>query len=329
MNGKLLAVMVATILAIASFGVYLWANNDDRVTITIGFSNKTCYETMIVANALGYFDDIDGVRVNVTIQDGGSGTAAALLAGHIDIGAMGDTPAVTTLYASDQFSLLGRYAYSPAMHKFVAHAESGISIEEIENGDFSSLEGKKIGVQQNSSTHGALLNWIDVNNVTGHELVFMNTTMLQAALGDRVVDMIVASDPVPTLIMNSSIPTVFIGDSSDLGNTYPLVLLATNKVIEENPDAVMKIMEAFHRANIFINENWEEAAQMAANVIGLSKADQLECMGSIIWQMGMETKDFEGLTQTASVLRDFGRITGAIDFEERFAGQFMEALKTT
>ena len=319
MKNKVLIAIVAVILVVilAGAGYYVLAddNNDNKETIRVGYCNKVCYESFMIAKEKGFFNELDVNVEAIIIPGGGTDVSSALLQGTVDLAAMGDTPAVQNLNKTDKTSIVCRYGYSESMHVFVARPNSGIDIN-----DLSTVEGKTVGVQKGSSTEGALLDWMNANNIDTKKVTwkYLQPNIQVDALSKGDVDMIASSQPNPQKALHLE-GTYVVGTSEGLGNYYPLILLGSNSVIAEKSDAVNAVVNALKKASEYMNENPEEAAEIAANLIGWDKSDELTCMQQITWEVGFTQEiDVSSLEKTAQVLRDNGQdISEDLNFVDR------------
>ncbi len=319
MKNKILIAIVAVILVVilAGAGYYVLAedNDDSKETIRVGYCNKVCYESFMIAKEKGFFDELDVNVEVIIIPGGGTDVSSALLQGTVDLAAMGDTPAVQNLNKTDKTSIVCRYGYSESMHVFVARPNSGIDVN-----DLSTIEGKTIGVQKGSSTEGALLDWMNANNIDTKKVTwkYLQPNIQVDALSKGDVDMIASSQPNPQKALHLE-GTYVVGTSEGLGNYYPLILLGSNSAITEKSDAVNAVVDALKKASEYMNENPEDSARIAANLIGWDQADELKCMQDITWEVDFTQEiDVMSLEKTAQVLRDAGQpISEDLDFVDR------------
>lgn len=319
MKNKILVAIVAIVLVVilAGAGYYVLAddNDDGKETIRVGYCNKVCYESFMIAKEKGFFDELDVNVEAIVIPGGGTDVSSALLQGTVDLAAMGDTPAVQNLNKTDKTSIVCRYGYSESMHVFVARPNSGIDVN-----DLSTIEGKTIGVQKGSSTEGALLDWMDANNIDTKKVIwkYLQPNIQVDALSKGDVEMIASSQPNPQKALHLE-GTYVVGTSEGLGNYYPLILLGSNSAIAEKSDAVNAVVDALKKASKYMNENPEDAAKIASNLIGWDQADELKCMQDITWEVDFTQEiDVNSLEKTAQVLRDNGQnISEDLDFVDR------------
>ena len=77
------------------------------------------------------------------------------MTGAADMGAMGDAPAITLLDKNSGAMIVTRYA---AERGCTLHSQGYIL-------QLNDLEGRKVGIQMGSSTHGSFLQWASANGV--------------------------------------------------------------------------------------------------------------------------------------------------------------------
>lgn len=304
MNSKLLAAIVVVIVIISAVGAayVLLPASDEPTDITIAYSEKVNYESLMVANDEGLFD-AQGLNVTAKIVTGGIQAAEALITGSTDLAAMGDAPAVQLITKGTGAKIVGRFIGGPGMHRFIAYDDI------VEPSD---LEGMKVGVQQSSSTHGAFLQWCEANdvNVDNISFVFMNPLDIPIAMSTRQIDAMAGSEPWAVNTENLCGDDVYeLGNSSELGSTFPIVLVASQKALEDKAEGIEKVLKALELADQFIIENWDEAMIDCANHTGLSIGDQSNCSGVQFYQVGFNATDVQSMTMTAMVLLEFGKIS--------------------
>ena len=160
---KMLAVVVAIIIVVAAVGVIVLTSppaKGDAMELRLTYSNKVDYEPLIIAQAMGYFED-EGLNVTPLIVSGGIQSAEALATGSADMGAMGDAPTVTLMAKDMGAKMVASYGGGEGQHRLVGWAD-------ITN--VSGLEGKKIGVQFGSSSQGALLRLLEANGLSADDV---------------------------------------------------------------------------------------------------------------------------------------------------------------
>jgi NitT/TauT family transport system substrate-binding protein len=310
MKGKgILALAIVSILVVAGLvsAFVLWNSAESEMELTITYSNKVDYEPFIVAEELGYFEEED-LNVTTLVVSGGIQSAEAIMTGAADVGAMGDAPATQLLDKNTDAMIVCRYSGGEGMHRYIAQ-EDILTPKD--------LEGKKVGIQMGSSTHGSFMQWADANGISMSDvtLVPMNPADMPSAMETGQIDAMAGSEPWPTNVEKVCGEKVHeIGTSKDLGNTFPMLMMASGKAVDEKPEAIKAAVRAIERAVDYINLNYEESAAICANHTGLTMQEQMRCMDSLFFEVGFDQSDLESLNQTAGFLLENDKISAIPDF---------------
>ena len=135
------------------------------------------------------------------------------------------------------------------------------------------------------------------------------------ALNTGQIDAMAGSEPWPTNVETLCKDKVHeLAYFSDLGNTFPHVLVVTERLILKNPQAVEGLIRAIHRSVEYIKNNPDESAEITSKYIGLPKEIQKRCTNRLVWQIGWEDQDLQSMRITAKFLKDFGKIKEIEDF---------------
>ncbi len=303
MNKKTLAIILVIVVIVAAVSVafLLMPSEEDAMDLTVAYSEKMNYETLMVANDKGYFDEA-GLNVTSAIVTGGIQAAEAIVTGSADVAAMGDAPAVQLISKGIGAKIICRIAGAEGMHRII----SDVNITEPQD-----LEGKKVGMQQSSSSHGAFLQWCDANDVNTDNVTFMylNPSYLAEAMYSGEIDAMVGSEPWAINTENLCGASVHeLGNSSGLGSSFPIVLVASHKAIAEKGEALSRLLEALDKANDHINSDWNDSMTICAAHTGLSLEDQSRGSGLQFFELGFNATDVQSITMTAMGLMDFGKI---------------------
>jgi len=304
MNRKMLTIVLVAVIVVAAVGVafLLMPSEEDERGLTVAYSEKMNYETLMVANDKGYFDDV-GLNVTPAIVTGGIQAAEALVTGSADVAVMGDAPAVQLISKGIGAKIIGRIAGAEGMHRIISDANMTEPVD---------LEGKKVGMQQSSSSHGAFLQWCDANDVNTDNLtfVYLNPSYLAEAMYSGEIDAMVGSEPWAINTENLCGGSVHeLGNSSGLGSSFPIVLVASQKAIAEKGEALSRLLTALDMANDHINSDWNDSMIICASHTGLTVQDQSKGSGLQFFELGFNATDVQSMTMTAMGLLDFGKIT--------------------
>ncbi|HUT27711.1 MAG TPA: ABC transporter substrate-binding protein [Methanomassiliicoccales archaeon] len=305
---KYLTLLIGVVVIISALGAafLLLPPSKGDMDITIAYSEKVNYETLIVANEEGMFAD-HGLNVSTKLVTGGILAAEALITGSADLAAMGDAPAVQVITKVTGAKIVARFIGAAGMHRIIAW---NLILEPKD------LEGKKVGLQETSSSHGAFLQWCEVNGVNADNITIvpMAPSNIPEAMAFHQIDAMVGSEPWAVNTENLCGDDVHeLGNSSGLGSTFPIVLVASEKALNDRPEAIKAVVKALDQSNQFIMENWDDAMEICASRTGLSIADQSRCSAMQFFEVGFNETDVLSMNMTAQVLLDFGKITALPD----------------
>jgi NitT/TauT family transport system substrate-binding protein len=303
MNKKLLAVglVIVVMIAAVSVAILLMPSEEGEMDLTVAYSEKMNYETLMVANDKGYFGDV-GLNVTPAIVTGGIQAAEAIVTGSADVAAMGDAPAVQLISKGIGAKIIGRIAGAEGMHRIISDANITMPEE---------LEGKAVGMQQSSSSHGAFLQWCEANDVNTDNVtfVYLNPSYLAEAMYSGEIDAMVGSEPWAINTENLCGGSVHeLGNSSGLGSSFPIVLVASQKALAEKGEALARLLEAMDMANDHINNDWNDSMAICASHTGLTVEDQSRGSSLQFFELGFNETDVQSMTMTATGLMAFGKI---------------------
>jgi len=320
---KILAAAAAIVVVVAAVGVAFVMSapsEKDTMELRITYSNKIDYEPLIIAQEMGFFKD-EGLNVTVLIVSGGIQSAEALATGSADMGAMGDAPGVTLMAKNMGAKLIASYGGGEGQHRLVGWTD----ITSV-----TDLVGKKIGVQFGSSSQGALLRLLEANGLSDDDVtqVSLSPADMPNAMKTRQVDAVIGSEPWPTNVENACGADVHeIANSSGLGSTYPLVLMVTQKVADEKPEAITAALRAIDRAIKYMETDYEAAIALCANKIGISADDERKCLNTVSYGLGLEQTDIDSLNSVGEFLVSSGKITALPDIEAAVDRTYLDRVK--
>lgn len=323
-NGKIvLAAAIVVVLVAAAVGAVLVMSapaEKGDMELRLTYSNKIDYEPLIIAQEKGFFKD-EGLNVTALVVSGGIQSAEALATGSADMGAMGDAPGVTLLAKNMGAKLVARYGDGEGQHRLVGWTDI-ISV--------SDLQGKKVGVQFGSSSQGALLRLLEANGMSDDDItqVPLSPADMPNAVKTRQVDAIIGSEPWPNNVENANGADVHeIANSSGLGSTYPLVLMVTQKLNDEKPEAVTAALKAIDRAIEYMDSNYDDAIALCAGKIGISAEDEKKCLTTVSYGLGLNETDVGSMRSVGEFLVSSGKITALPDIEASIDRTYLNAMK--
>jgi len=296
-----LGVVAVIVVAAVGAALILSSSPEDEYALTVAYSEKMNYEPLMVAKDKGFFTDA-GLNVTSAIVTGGIQAAEALMTASADVAAMGDAPAVQLISQGIGAKIIARITGAEGMHRIIA--DSNI----VEPSD---LEGKRVGMQQSSSSQGAFLQWCAANGVNTANVTFvwLNPTDLAQAMATKQINAMVGSEPWAINTENLCGASVHeLGNSSGLGSTFPIVIVASEKALKEKGEALERFLAALDRANEYILSDWDDAMAICASHTGLSVEDQSKGSGLQFFELGFNETDVQSIAMTAMYLLDLEKI---------------------
>lgn len=273
------------------------------------YPNKVNYESFIIARHNGYFNE-DSNNIKIQTVNSGIQAAEALNTGGADIIAAGNGPAVIMMARNEQTVILIRYATGEKMHRIVA--DTGIH-------SVGDLTGKRIGIQMGTSTHAALIAWLDMNRIPAGllTLVPMDPLNMPEAMKNRQLDAIAGSEPWPLNVEKLCGQCVHeLSDLYDPRNTNSHVIITTRKFLNEHRQQIEAVISAIDRANDFLITDPRQSAEIISKYTGLSIEDQLVCTSRLTWKLGWEESDNQSLEQTSEYFYQLKSISEKPDIEK-------------
>ena len=211
-----------------------------------------------IAQQKGFFED-----QGLDMREGGVFSAgpeemSAFSAGDLDMGYVGTAPAVTFK------------GQNMADVKIVAQANMDGSAIVVRNGfeanDVAALKGSTIAIPGNSTVQDFLLRTalkkagVSVKDVN---IIVVKPPEMLPALASSQIDAAVVWEPYPSMVVAQKAGRVLLTSEKIWPNHPCCMLVADSTFLKKNPDTVRRVVAAQVEATKFIQQNPEEAADMA------------------------------------------------------------------
>ena len=276
------------------------ANSALLLPIRMAYQDRIGSAVCIVAAEKGFFQAA-GVSVKAFRFNNGPACAEALFSGSVDIAGMGDTTAIIATARHLPLTIIASHGSGEHRHRLMVAQNS--SITRIDH-----LAGKTIGVKMGTSTHGGFLSFLAAHHLSIKDihLIDMRPQEMTEALLAGSIDAFVASEPTPSLAeLHGAREMTTLGN---LGNIYPLLVLANNKILEQRPDAIRGLLQALQQAVCFIDEKPAETAAILAKVTGLPIDVVQKSMKLHRYHLMLDETIMASLEDTAGFLKTQGII---------------------
>lgn len=280
-------------------------------TKVIRFGDQANYFTTKVAIKKGFLQEEFGDEYTFELATFANGPAAteAFVAGQIDIGEYGDTPAVQAFANGTDIRIISTLWESDEAYALIAGANSGIET-------LADLKGKKLAYGAGTNPHKLLLQILASQNLSEQDVTLVNISSSEqtAALLKGDVDTIFASQPNIESTVEKTGGKVLTTNKDY--ETAVTLILADNDFATANKDTVARILKVFDKTNQWMAENQEEAAQIVADYNGVSPETVLKYYETREWKVGWSEDNQKAITSTIQFSYDLGNITTLFDADE-------------
>lgn len=177
------------------------------------------------------------------------------------------------------------------------------------------LAGKKIAVQPGSIAQLGL-EWKlrDLGIRDSVELVFLNNNDMPAPMRSGEIDALLGVEPIPTLVRMN-------GWAADIWNPYetPLgkrnvVLIASQKFVEENPETTRHIVQAHIEATKHLEKDNSLAAEAMVKILNLDPKIAAEAMKNISYTHQVTPEFNESIEAVGEMMVMMDQITAVPDW---------------
>lgn len=232
--------------------------------LTIGYSAWPGWFPWAITEQEGIFDDV-GLEVELTYFADYLTALDAMAAGELDVNGqtLNDT-LVGVSAGSDQRVVIVND--NSAGNDVIVVDESIDSIED--------LEGKSVAAELGIVDHFLLLQGLETVGLTDDDLDFrsMATDAAAAAFAGGEFDAVGVFAPFSLQALERPGSKVLF-DSSDFPGTIPDLMVAKGELVEERPDDLQKLVEAWYATLDWMEENPDEALEILAEAAELSTDD--------------------------------------------------------
>jgi len=245
----------------------------------------------------------DDFKIEIPHFANGPAQNEAFKAGQLDIGNMGELPAIQ-LWASGADIQVISYLYdAPDGYSLLANKRSGIKT-------VADLKGKRIAVQFGANQHKLALKFLssqglDVNDV---ELVHLQKLESSIALKQGVIDATVLDEPFVSQTLEDD-NIVEIATARGYDKIFGVTFVRT-EFAQKNPQIVARYLKAIKKNNDWMAQNPDEATRIMAKFMG---SDDLEATKKILvtrtWPVAADQELIDRLNDTIRFCREQELIT--------------------
>lgn len=321
-------ILIGIIAVVVIGGSYLWLSRERAEKYTESVEKVRYGQVAILPMALSivaeekeYFKE---VGLDVEIKDYISGKRAFMegfVPGVVDVITSGEVPMVFNSLNGENFKIIAMINSGPSDKVIIARKDSGI----LRGQD---LKGKRVATQEASSVHFYLHIYLLYQGLTEEDvgLSFMKGEKLPEALANSEIDAFSMREPfISQAIKLLGKENVVLFAEKDIYHAIDVVV-ASNKLIDENPGAIKKIIRALIKAEEFILENPDEAKNILIQRTGSDESEVDRIWSNLSFKVSLDQSLLGALEDEArwaikNKLVDATEIPDYLDFI------YMEALE--
>jgi ABC-type nitrate/sulfonate/bicarbonate transport system substrate-binding protein len=306
MRVQQLMVMVAVATAVATGGSFA------QERVAIGMATGVNQVPSLVAQDQGFFTE-EGLEVELMPLARGALAIEAIAGGSLQFAESAHAPTLAAIAGG-----IPIHGVAVAARGFY-----GKLIAKPEHADLDSLEdfaGKRVGTQVGTGMHLTLAILLEERGLTEEELGITNLRVadMPAAMATGDFDAVIGWEPGMQRIVQGGhgVEIITARDFEELADiSYPFILSVQSQLLEDDPETVQKVVNAYARAHSFIRDNPDEAVRIYKDFIDSTGADLDE---ETIRYMMFDTDRFGGVDfserdwRDLSLTRDYMIRTGQL-----------------
>jgi len=257
------------------------SESERPLPIRLAYSTQIDCALVHLAMAKGFFRE-EGVVVQPTILSYGKQALEAVMAGEADMATVAETPVMFAALRGERISIVASIFSSKMNHAVVANRSRGVSrIEE--------LRGKRIGFTRGTTSEIFLSYFLVANNIEASEIipVDLNPDQMQNAILTGEVDAVSAWSPhLKVLARRLGNNGTAFHDPDIYTETF--VLAGRPVFVEQNQEAVRRVIRALLKAEEFASQHPTEAQALLAGPLKFSPEILRECWKENLFRVSID-----------------------------------------
>jgi sulfonate transport system substrate-binding protein len=247
--------------------------------INIGYQPGINHSLLIIAKNKGWFTQEfkkDNIKINFQSFVSGPPMIEAFAGGKLDIGEVGDQPAIQARANSIDIKAIGVYAAGYKLNSILAATGSNIK-------SAKDLKGKKVAVTVGSSAHMLLARYLESAGLKQSDIQLVNLQPpdIKTSFSSKNIDAGLVWEPYASSIEDEK--TAYqIGDGTNLKYDVNFII-ADNEFAKKNSDIVKRVLKVYEKTEKWAKSNPDQAADIISKELKLKKN---------IVQKGLAKEDF-------------------------------------
>lgn len=228
--------------------------------VSIGMPSGVNFAVALIAQEKGFFAE-EGIDIDLKPLPRGSLAIEAIAGGSLDFAEAAHTAFFAAASAGIPLVAVGVGSRGFTGKMIAAPQHEGLA-------DFKDFTGKRIGIQVGTGVHQVLKQVLQANGLSEGDFEIANvrvTDMPTAMAAGGAFDAVIGWDPMMTRIIEAGngVEAVSAAKFQELaGITYPIVLVTTKEHLENDPDTVRGVLNAYAKGQAYIKEHQDEAVEI-------------------------------------------------------------------
>lgn len=299
------------------------ADEGGLVPVSMGIQPWIGYGQWYVAEEQGIFADL-GLEVETVLMNTDADKTSAFVAGDINAVNLATHTAMLLREQGVPLKIVAIEDYSTTADAMLA----GSDVASIDD-----LAGKSIAYEQGATSDLLLQAALEEAGLTMDDItpVPIAASDAAAALISGQVDVAITYEPYITTALEADPTLSLIYDGSDAPGLISDVLAVSEELIEESPETVQALVNAWGMAVDSYNENPAAAREIIAAAVGSDAADlETAFEGVQYFDLAQNGEAFAGeyvqdvLPLAESAARVAGLLTEPVDIDALYDSQFVE-----
>jgi sulfonate transport system substrate-binding protein len=259
----------------------------------------------------------DSIKIEYKKFDFGPAVSEAFVTKSVDIGTLGDQPAIVGWAKGADIKIVGNL--TGGGDKMALLVPPGSTVK-----SFKDLKGKKIALTIGANTHHLFHILLKEAGFQQSQVQVVNLPFsgCVTALSQNRVDATILSEPYISLILNKQYGKVVRFSRELKYVTLPIV--ASNEFIRNHPDLLIRLLSVYYRANVWAIHNQRETATILfREENGLLPLDvDLKLVDKYTENYGLNDSAIAAFSDTYQYLLETNVIQHKLDFKDLYVTKF-------